>query len=47
MDTMILKEAIRAAKDGFAPPPVNEEEAEELSPTSYHAEFQRLRIIGV
>jgi hypothetical protein len=30
MDTMILKEAIRAARDGFAPPPASEEEAEEL-----------------
>jgi hypothetical protein len=30
MDTMILKKAIRAAKDVFAPPPVSEEEAEEL-----------------
>ena len=30
VDSMILKEAIRAARDGFAPPPVSEEEAEEL-----------------
>jgi hypothetical protein len=30
MDTMILKEAIRADRDGFTPPPVSEEEAEEF-----------------
>jgi hypothetical protein len=30
MDTMILKEAMRAARDGFAPPPVSEKEAEEF-----------------
>jgi hypothetical protein len=44
MDTMILKEAIRAARDGFAPPPAKRKS---LSPTSHHAEFQRLRIIEV
>ena len=30
VDSMILKEAIRAARDGFAPPPVSEEKAEEF-----------------
>jgi hypothetical protein len=46
MDPMILKEAIRVW-DAFAPPPVSEEQAEELITYLASRGISGLRIIGV